>query len=41
MSDVFLKIKGAKRDKIFNFSRDSFSVMRGSMDMIFGVLSET
>ena len=41
MSAVFVfKIKGAKKDKIFNFLKDSFSVMRGPMDMIFGVFSE-
>ena len=42
MSDVFiLEIKGAKKDKVFNFLKGSFSVMRGLMDMIFGVFSET
>ena len=42
MSAVFIyEIKGAKKDKIFNFSTGSFSVMRGPMDMIFGVFSET
>ena len=41
MSAVFVfKIKGAKKDNIFNFLKDSFSVMRGPMDMIFGVFSE-
>ena len=41
MSAVFVfKTKGAKKDKIFNFLKDSFSVMRGPMDMIFGVFSE-
>ena len=42
MSAVFIfEIKGAKKDKIFNFLKGSFSVMRGPMDMIFGVFSET
>ena len=42
MSAVFnLEIKGAKKDKIFNFLKESFSVMRGSMYMIFSVFSET
>ena len=42
MSAVFIfEIKGAKKNKIFNFLKDSFSVMRGPMDMIFGMLSET
>ena len=42
MSAVFIfEIKGAKKDNIFNFLKGSFSVMRGSMDMIFGVFSET
>ena len=42
MSAVFIfEIKGAKKDKIFNFLKGSFSVMRGSMDMVFGVFSET
>ena len=35
------EIKGAKKDKIFNFLKGSFSVMRGPMDMIFGVFSKT
>ena len=35
------EIKGAKKDKIFNFFKDSFSVMRGPVDMIFCVFSET
>ena len=39
---VFIfKIKGAKKEKIFNFLKGSFSVMRGPIDMIFGVFSET
>ena len=37
----FLETKGLKRGKIFNFLKGSFSVMRGSMDMILGILSET
>ena len=42
MSAVFIfEIKGAKKNKIFNFLKDSFSVMRGPMDMIFGMFSET
>ena len=42
MSVVFIfEIKGAKKDKIFNFSKGSFSVMRGPMDMIIGVFTET
>ena len=36
-----VEIKGAKKDKIFNFLKGSFSVMRGPMGMIFGVFSET
>ena len=42
LSAVFIfEIKGAKKDKIFNFLKSSFSVMRGPMDVIFGVFSET
>ena len=42
MSAVFIfEIKGAKKDKIFSFLKGSFSVMRGPIDMIFGVFSET
>ena len=42
MSAVFIfEIKGAKKDKIFNFLKGRFSVMRGPMDMNFGVFSET
>ena len=42
MSAVFIfEIKGAKKDKIFNFLKGRFSVMGGLMDMIFGVFSET
>ena len=42
MSVVFVfEIKGAKKDKIFNFLKGSFSVMLGPMDMIFGMFSET
>ena len=33
MSDVFIfERKGAKKDKIFNFLKGNFSVMRGPMD---------
>ena len=39
MSALFIfEMKSAKKDKISNFS---FSVMRGPMDMIFGMFSET
>ena len=39
---VFIfEIKGAKKDKISNFLKGSFSVMRDPIDMIFGVFSET
>ena len=42
MSAVFIfEIKGAKKDKIFSFSKGRFSVIGGPMDMIFGVFSET
>ena len=42
MSTVFVfEIKGAKKDKIFNFLKDRFPVMAGPMDMIFGMFSET
>ena len=42
MSVVFIfEIRDAKKDKIFNFLKGSFSIMQGSMDMIFGVFSET
>ena len=42
MSAVFIyEIKDAKKDKIFNFLKGSFYGMRGPMDMIFGVFSET
>ena len=42
MSALFnFEIKGAKKDNIFNFSKVSFSVMHGLMDMVFGVFSET
>ena len=34
------EIKGAKKDKIFDFLKGRFSVMRGPMDMIFSVFSE-
>ena len=38
---TIFEIKGAKRDKIFNFLKGRFSVMRDPMDMIFGAFSET
>ena len=42
MSAVFIfQLEGAKKDNIFNFLKGNFSVMRGLMDMIFGVFSET
>ena len=42
MSAVFIfEAKGAKKNKIFNFLKGSFSVMRSPVDMIFGVFSET
>ena len=42
MSAVFIfEIKGAKKTKVSNFLKGSFSVMRGPMDTIFGVFSET
>ena len=42
MSACFIfEIKRAKREKIFNFLKNRFSVMSGPMDMIFGVFSET
>ena len=42
MSLAFLvEIKGAKKDKIFNFLKGCFSVMRGPINIIFGVLSKT
>ena len=38
MLAVFIfEIKGAKKEKTFNFSKGRFSVMGGAMDMIFGV----
>ena len=41
MSAIFiLEINGIKKDKIFNHLKGSFSVMRGPMDMIFGLFSE-
>ena len=41
ISAVFIfEIKGAKKDKIFNFLKVSFLLMGGPMDMIFGVFSE-
>ena len=42
MSTIFvLELKGAKNNKRFNYLNGRFSVMGGSMDMIFGVFSET
>ena len=42
MSVLFIfEIKGPKKDNIFNFLKGNFSLMRGPMDMIFGVFSET
>ena len=42
MSALFIfEIKGAKKDNISSFLKGSFSVMRGPMDMIFGVFSDT
>ena len=42
MSAVFIfEIRGVKKDNIFNFLKGSFFVIRGPMDMIFGVFSET
>ena len=42
MSAFFIfKIKRAKSDKIFNFLNGPFSLISGSMDMIFGVFLET
>ena len=41
MSAVYIfEIKGAKKDKIFDFLKSRFTVMGGPMDMIFGVFSE-
>ena len=40
MSDIFIfEIKGASKDKIFNFSKGRFSIMGDPMDMIFDVFS--
>ena len=42
MSAFFIfEIKHVKNDKIFNILNDRFSVMSGSMGMIFCVFSET
>ena len=42
MSTVFiLEVKGTKKDKVFNFLKDCFSVMGEPMDVIFGVFSDT
>ena len=41
MSAAFsFEIKGAQKDKIFNFLKCRFSVMGGPMNMIFDVFSE-
>ena len=40
-ADFIFEIKGAKKDKIFNFLKCRFSVMVGPFNMIFGVFSET
>ena len=41
ISTVFIfEIKGAKKDNIFNFLKGRFSVMGGSMDVIFSVFSD-
>ena len=42
MSGFFIfEIKHTKMDKIFNFSKDGFSVISSPMDMIFDMFSET
>ena len=42
MSAAFIfEIKDAEKDNIFSFLKGSFSVMRGPVDMNFGVFSET
>ena len=42
MSTIFvLEIKDAKNDKIFNILNSCFSVMGGSMNVIFSEFSET
>ena len=42
MSGFFIfEIKLAKMDKIFNFLKDSFSIISVPMDIIFSVFSET
>ena len=42
MSTIFvLEIKDAKNDKIFNILNGCFSVMGGSMNVIFSEFSET
>ena len=38
---VIFEIKGARKDKIFNFLKDCFSVIGGPMDVIFGLFSDT
>ena len=39
-SDFIFEIKGTRKNKIFNFLKGRFSVIGGTMDMIFGVLSK-
>ena len=42
MSAIFtFEIKGVKENKIFNYFKGLFSVMRGPMDIIFDVFSES
>ena len=42
MSAAFVfEMKGAKKDKIFNYLKGRFSVMASPMNMIFGAFSET
>ena len=38
---LVFEIKGAKKDKTFNFLKGSFFVMNGPMDVIFYMFSET
>ena len=42
ISNIFIfEIKGAEKNKIFNFIKGSISVVRGPVDMTFGIFSET
>ena len=42
MSTFFIfEIKGAKKEKIFNFLKGRFSLMGGPIDVIFGQFSDT